>query len=943
MAFPRRFFGNRFFPGRYFGHSGLAAVVGVPAGHESDVRLYSSNGLRKLLPDVDEIDFEYLERGGYGQGSVSLLATWEEVQLTGNERIDVYLLGEFAYRGYIRINQNDIADPERANFTFYGLIELMDRWRVTRKYAYGCAVDLSQVFTDLIDDYVDVSDRKLGIVIDAQAVGVTIKDFDATGKSVAQAINQLCDFAPGQCIWGSDVDASLNDRVYFRPKNLLTEYTHIIGKNVTAFIYPRDTSTIVNRAFITGGPVTQPNLAPNGSFEQIAPSSAEVNNYLLDYSFEDGTPSAQWTLAGGATVKTVGDATAHGSARTGKRWLELDGNGETAKQTFNVNYLQQYFFSMWCRYEDAVLSVGRQVTVIIEGLNAALAVVTTDTLIAYFDPESAVYTEHTAPFDFLLFSTVVKARITIETNAGTASNDGILVDDVGVWPDCSEGQQCWRMNLTGAATLNDLDWDIKSSPTPKHGGYSVKLHPANIAGSSDYMDIAIPKVCYPSVAPNERYTLLVWWQTAGGGSTSFSIGVTPIKTDGTQDTVQQSATITGNPSVWTLQTLDIQTGTDTAQLQIFLRARANTAIYFDAVMLVQGELPQDVTDYSDYWAGADYELVAAANDDELAGLLDPVVNDVFDRFIDQTGQQLEFHFGEIDATWSPNIDFAHLGYGVITRENRLRPNDTLGDSSGLQFASGQTETTEYDVDWVLHVKTLISQRSPGGVARLQETAASATLNYYAAYYNHGATRIELRKSVAGAVTTLGTYTVTLVAGETYRFKLRVLTTGVKLFLEGVERVTSTDTTISLQPKGHAGVIYPNSGAAFTDEAGYHLDNFRVHEVSDECNPEYSIANFGEREADASNEDIKNHSLAVAFAESYFKANSCPRVQASLTVKGPVTLMKQEGAVRLVNLPDPPPPLFPSRIQYRINGAEGIVMTAELGNERPELATLFAKR
>lgn len=924
---------------------GAPAVIGSPVGSELDFRLYDSDGLRKAFSHdwIDEIDFEYLERGGYGQGSVSMLATWEDVQLVGNERIDIYLLGEFAYRGYLRINQNDIADPERGSFTFYGLIELLDRWQVTRKYAYGCAVDLSVVFTDIITDYVQIADRKPLIVIDAQAVGATLREFDATGGSVAQAINRLCDLAPGQMVWGSDVDATTNDRIYFRPKNFAREYTHVIGKNVTAFSYPRDTSTIVNRVFITGGPVKQPNLAPNGSFEQIAPSSVEVNNYLLDYSFEDGAPSAQWTLAGGATVKTVGDATAHGSARTGKRWLELDTSGETAKQTRKIDYLTQYTFSMWARYEDPVLSIGREVKVTVEGLDAANSVVTTDTLIPYTDPGSAIYTELTAPFDFLLEPTVTQVRFTIETNAGGAVNDGILVDDVGFWPLCSEGQECWRMNLGGVARLGALDWSVKTAPAPKHGGYSVKMLPAGITGGSDYMEIYTPKKCWVSVSPNERYTLSVWWQTNGGGSASFQIGATPIKTDGTQGTNQVSAVISGNPSVWTLQTIDIQTANDTAQLQLFLSAASNTAIYFDAVMLVQGEVPTDVTEFGDYWPGEDYELLVGSDDGELAGLLDTVTDYARDRFVDDTGEQLELHTGDLAATWSPNIDFGHLGYGVITDENRLRPNDTLGDSSGLQFISGQANSAEYDVDWVLHVKTLISQRSPGGVARLQETAASATLNYYTAYYNHGATRIELRKSVGGVVTTLGTYTVTLVAGEFYRFTLRVTVTGVKLYLEGVERVTSSDTTIGLQPKGHAGVIYPNSGVAFTDTTGYHLDNFRVHDISSGCNGEYSIATYGEHEAQASNPDITDHATALAFAESYFKSKACPATQAQLTVKGPDTLMKQEGAVYLVNLPDPPPPLFPSRIQYRINGVEGIVMTAELGNERPELATLFARR
>lgn len=897
----------------------------------------------------DEIEFEYLERGGYGEGSLSMLATWEELSLTGNERVDVYILGELAYRGYVRVNEKSMADSERCKITLNGLIEQLGQWQVKRRYAYGCAPDISQVFSDIAGDYVAVTGRMPAIVIDAEDIGLELSKFDSNGKSVAQAFNSLCDLAPGQAIWGVDTDPSGNDRIYIRPRTLERTYTFVVGKNVSAFTYPRDTSAIVNRILLTGGAVEQPNLIFNGDFSDVLPSSAEVNNLLIEPSFEDNT-AGKWVLGGGAAIKTAGaNATCRGAARTGQKWLELDQNGETAKQTIKIDYATQYQFGMWVRYEDSVLSAGRQVKVSLEGLDVSNSTVTSATILDYFDPGSDVYSLHTAVFDFIGFPTVTQVRITIQTNAGTASNDGIIVDDVGVWVYCSAGQNGWRMNLDGAATVDTLDLMV-TSPAPKSGGYCVKLKPADIALSSDVLELYQPKANRVSVKPNERYTMGVWIQTNSLGSASFSFGVAGYKSDGTLGNIINSAgtsattveyaTTALNTSDWTLFTLPIITGSDTAQLQPFLRGRSNAVVYFSAAFVVEGECPTDFTTHGDYWPGDVYTAIFDVEDIDVGG---PTTYGSDNFPVARADLDLE-------PGWSKN------GASATTMVV-----NTLSGSAPEFCAQGpgrdgftamyyRDDITIPTNEYVVRGTFRIFLNAHGGGSMkvgIGGRLSTSAITGYVLYYDDGGStpglEWSLSRFVAGAETVLATYAATYAATATVVAELVIGepaggVTHISVYLDGVLVMDYYEFDV-ITSIGVAGLYEKNSGTPGVGITEFAVLSRRAtdNEPISDCSIDASITTWGEHEQPVSNEQVVNHDLAVAFAKSYFAANACPKVQASLTIHGPTALMRQEGAVKLVNLVDAPDPLFPSRVRYRLNGADGLVMTAELGNEMPESA------
>src|SRR5687768_5825359 len=246
---------------------------------EVDIRLYTKAGLRKFLPEVASLNFELTEMGGMAAGELSLTVPWEDFDLDGTEYVDVRLFGQsdpIIYRGKVRVARRDIEATEIATLSLQPLIEDLNHYMVRWKYAYGGAgVDLAVIADDLLDDFVNLPGRLAGrwAAADLQTVGVTLNEFDATGRTVSQAFNMLCDKAPGLAIWGVEATSTTTDRIYLRPKPTATEKYYTIGGNITGFAYPKDTGQIINVINLIGGPVKQPNLAYNPSFEEVAPAS----------------------------------------------------------------------------------------------------------------------------------------------------------------------------------------------------------------------------------------------------------------------------------------------------------------------------------------------------------------------------------------------------------------------------------------------------------------------------------------------------------------------------------------------------------------------------------------------------------------------------------------------------------------------------------------------
>lgn len=670
---------------------------------EWEVRVYDhmdpSTGKRKAFgPDgydlqafVKELNFELQERGGYGGGGCEFDALWDEVDLNGTERVDVYLWDRPAYRGYLRIAQKNLNSPESASPHFYGMVAILDQWLVKRKYAYGCDTYINTIARDIALDYVAVTGRFPNISIDMGTSCVaTLKEFDGRGKSVAQCFNELADLAPNQVIWGAEMDDGEpvpGDVLYFRPRPTTTAYVVPVGDNVQALVYPVDTHEIVNSlAPLKGGPVAQPNLCPNGSFEEVMPASEEHGNYLLNSGFEEDDGShPHWTAFGpDPTVKYSGHVTAHGSARSGHQWAELDETGEGFYQDVGIVSERRYEASCWARLEDPDISNSGLLELEAYDDLGALVAATSVGLSGL----TGTYQRFACNLDLASYPTAVTLRHKISSNGGSAANDGVLVDDCGLYEYCGSAQEFWRVFPQGAATIDELDW-LSEAVTPRTGAYTVHVKAANLGSSSDTVDIYLPIKESPSVEPNERYTFLVWWHVNGAGAgadDALSIGAVNIKSDNSQSTDVESDTIVGNPSTYQMAYVEVVTDSDCAKLQLYIRVRTERDIYIDDAMLVQGEIPDEVRDSGGFWPADTYERYIDVEDSALTAMLDADVDDSITTYgeheeeatnelVTELDTALAFAAGQFNAKALPKVEASLSIYGarsLIFNEGKVR-------------------------------------------------------------------------------------------------------------------------------------------------------------------------------------------------------------------------------------------------------------------------------
>lgn len=181
-----------------------------------------------------------------------------------------------------------------------------------------------------------------------------------------------------------------------------------------------------------------------------------------------------------------------------------------------------------------------------------------------------------------------------------------------------------------------------------------------------------------------------------------------------------------------------------------------------------------------------------------------------DSFTDVSGTLLESHTGETGATWTKAAGSA-AGSSLISDANRAR---SLAGASGAHFytASGTPANAEYDVEAVLRPVTLAGNL--GVVGRFADIS-----NTYLGRYNVLTTAWELLITSGGTSTSLGSFSQTLTAGTDYTLKLEIRNATKKLFVDGVERISSTNNAVT--GAGLAGIRFFGNT---TNTTGLHFDS-----------------------------------------------------------------------------------------------------------------------
>lgn len=193
-----------------------------------------------------------------------------------------------------------------------------------------------------------------------------------------------------------------------------------------------------------------------------------------------------------------------------------------------------------------------------------------------------------------------------------------------------------------------------------------------------------------------------------------------------------------------------------------------------------------------------------------------------DTFVEASDTTLASHTADDGGTWTKHPSFATAAQ-VIGAEDKVQGGSTTATS--LYTHSGSPLSADYyvqsDVSWSSSLDAL-----PGVAARVNVAANTA---YRIDIDLSGAFR--LIKVVAGVATVLATWGAAT-AGVTYRVRISVVGTAIKGYVDGVERLSVTDASITAA--GKAGIAVRQNGR---------VDNFLAVDLP-EGNPWYHARHQG---------------------------------------------------------------------------------------------------
>ncbi|TCO51096.1 concanavalin A-like lectin/glucanase superfamily protein [Kribbella antiqua] len=197
-----------------------------------------------------------------------------------------------------------------------------------------------------------------------------------------------------------------------------------------------------------------------------------------------------------------------------------------------------------------------------------------------------------------------------------------------------------------------------------------------------------------------------------------------------------------------------------------------------------------------------------------------------DKFTAPTGTELSVH--TTDTSWTRWG--ADLNTGVITAQGRLRQTAALTGAASY-YTSATPSSPDYSVEADITVKSLLAIDDVGIEGRIQ-LGSGLTGTFYLARYHIAALGVaqwELRRNVDGGSSSLATVPQSLTAGQTYRLRLDMVGSTIRLFVNGVVIATVSDPS-PISPAGRAGVRLGSTAAILgqSDTTGLQLDNFQVN-------------------------------------------------------------------------------------------------------------------
>lgn len=183
-----------------------------------------------------------------------------------------------------------------------------------------------------------------------------------------------------------------------------------------------------------------------------------------------------------------------------------------------------------------------------------------------------------------------------------------------------------------------------------------------------------------------------------------------------------------------------------------------------------------------------------------------------DAFTDTNGTTLQSHTPTGGGTWTKHP----AATSDASIHNNMVHNDNSGNA-GLYYHSGTPAAADYDVEADVVMKSDNNVSTAGVCGRVHAT----NQDLYMARYTTNGNNWQLFKAVGGTFTQLGSnFGQTLTVDQAYRVKLEMRGTAIKLYVDGVERASATDSAVTAT--GKAGLRVQQ---AATSAVGLQLDNF----------------------------------------------------------------------------------------------------------------------
>lgn len=165
------------------------------------------------------------------------------------------------------------------------------------------------------------------------------------------------------------------------------------------------------------------------------------------------------------------------------------------------------------------------------------------------------------------------------------------------------------------------------------------------------------------------------------------------------------------------------------------------------------------------------------------------------------------HVGETGATWTMAVGYSAVPL-LLSASSNLKGGASGGSAA---YASGVPASAEYDIE-----ADIVPGTSAVGI--IGRVSTSTNTFYMASISSDGAT-MRLYKCLSGSYTELGSYTIS--GSET--LKLEIRDAAKKVYYGGVERISSTDNSIT--DAGRAGIRFSGWNSP------PYLDNFKATDAS----------------------------------------------------------------------------------------------------------------